>query len=63
MSAESVLQESFSAQAGKFEAAGTCICGRTLTSHAKEVICLDTVPKMLEVGKAAAVKEGIIFVS
>ena len=40
-------------------AAGTCICGRALAPHIKEITCLDLTEAMLEQGKKLAVQDNI----
>ena len=40
-------------------AAGTCICGRALAPHVKDIVCLDLTEAMLEQGKQLAEKENI----
>ena len=40
-------------------AAGTCACGRALAPFVQTVLCLDMTAAMLQVGKAAAEKQGL----
>lgn len=44
-------------------AAGTCICGRTLAPHVKDITCLDLTEAMLEQGKKLAQQDGIQNIS
>lgn len=44
-------------------AAGTCICGRALASHVRDIVCLDLTEAMLEQGKKLAEKELIKNIS
>ena len=40
-------------------AAGTCICGRALAPHVKEIVCLDLTDAMLKQGKKLAAQDNI----
>lgn len=44
-------------------AAGTCICGRAIAPHIKDITCLDLTEAMLEQGKSLAEQEGIKNIS
>ena len=44
-------------------AAGTCICGRALAPHVKEITCLDLTEAMLEQGKKLAIQDNIQNIS
>lgn len=44
-------------------AAGTCICGRALAPHVKDITCLDLTEEMLEQGKMLAMKSGLHNIS
>ena len=44
-------------------AAGTCICGRAIAPHVKDITCLDLTEAMLEQGKKLAEKEGLQNIS
>ncbi|NMA66433.1 MAG: hypothetical protein GX957_09380 [Clostridiaceae bacterium] len=43
------------------EAAGTCVCGRSVASLVQSVICLDATPAMLEIGQKEAEKVELII--
>ena len=38
-------------------AAGTCLFGRAVAPHVKEVVCLDATDEMLEVGRRQALED------
>lgn len=44
-------------------AAGTCICGRALAPHVRDIVCLDLTEAMLEQGKKLADEEHIKNIS
>ena len=44
-------------------AAGTCICGRALALHVKDITCLDLTEAMLEQGEKLAEQSGIRNIS
>lgn len=44
-------------------AAGTCACGRALAPFVRSVSCIDLTPEMLGVGRAEAMKSGLVNMS